>query len=246
MSENNKDIKDLIAPVTKLQEIARQTHKLFSPIIEQQKKLQEKIFIELPLKTREAVIELGNHGWFLDLEMIPSEVFELKDVFIAGDDKEAESTLVEHFKGRLSEIEKSIINKFPHRKKILMAAFRAHKRMEYELSIPVLLTQADGICFDVIKTDLFGKHNNKPKTANHVKQYVSSALDEALLQSLMQKLPISASKKERDDDFNELNRHAVLHGESFDYGTEVNSFKAISLINYVSWVLELEDEKPKQ
>ncbi len=246
MSENNKDRRDLTPFFAKLQESTRRMHKLFSPMIEQQKKLQEKIFIELPLKTRGAVLELGNHGWFLDLEMIPSEIFELKDAFIAGDDKEAESTLVEHFKGRLSEIEKSIIDKFPHRKKILMAAFRAHKRREYELSIPVLLVQADGICYDIIKTDLFGKQNNKPKTANHVKQYVSGTLDEALLQSLAQRLPISASKQERDDDFNELNRHMVLHGVSLDYGTEVNSLKAISLINYVSWVLTLEDEKPKQ
>ena len=246
MSEDNKDIKDLTTLVDKLHESARQIHKQFSPIIEQQKKLQEKIFIELPLKTRNAVLEMGNHGWFLDLEMIPSEILELKDAFIAGDDKEAGSTLVEHFKGRLSEIEKSIIDKFPHRKKILMAAFSAHKRREYELSIPVLLAQADGICYDVIKMDLFRKHNKKPKTANYVKQYVSGTLHEAFLQSLAQRLPISASEHERDDDFNELNRHMVLHGESLDYGTEVNSLKTISLINYVSWVLTLEDEKPKQ
>jgi len=34
-----------------------------------------------------------------------------------------------------------------------------------------------------------------------------------------------------------LYRHAVLHGESVDYGTEINSLKAISLLQYVSGVL---------
>ena len=270
MSEDNKDLKDLTTFVAKLQESTRQIQKQFSPIIEQQKKLQENllpildiqkqiqklfspalelsqnIFIELPLKTQEALIEIGNYGWFLDLEMIPSELWELNEALITGDVKEAENTLVEHFKGRLSEIENSVINEFPHRKKIIMAAFRAHKRREYELSIPVLLAQTDGICYDTTKEYLFLKHNKKPKTAIYVEQQVSNTLRVALLQPLAQVLPIGKSKAERDDDFNELNRHMVLHGESLDYGTEVNSLKAISLINYVSWALTSKDEKPKQ
>lgn len=270
MSEDNKDLKDLTTFVAKLQEGTRQIHKQFSPIIEQQKKLQENllpildiqkqiqklfspalelsqnIFIELPLKTQEALIEIGNYGWFLDLEMTPSELWELNETLIIGDVKEAENTLVEHFKGRLSEIENSVIDEFPHRKKIIMAAFCAHKRREYELSIPVLLAQTDGICYDTTNEYLFLRQNKKPKTAIYVEQQVSNTLRVALLQPLAQVLPIGKSKAERDDDFNELNRHMVLHGESLDYGTEVNSLKAISLINYVSWALTSKDEKPKQ
>ena len=34
-----------------------------------------------------------------------------------------------------------------------------------------------------------------------------------------------------------LNRHEVLHGRSIDYGTELNSFKAISIINFVGDVI---------
>jgi hypothetical protein len=261
MSEDNKNLKHLTTFVAKLQESTRQIHNHFSPIIEQQKKLQENIhpildiqkqiqklfspalelsqniFIELPLKTQEALIELGKNGWFLDLEMTPSELWELNEALITGDVKKAENTLIEHFKGRLSEIEKSVIDDFPHRKKIIMAAFRAHERREYELSIPVLLAQTDGICYDTTNEYLFLKQNKKPKTAIYVEQHVSNKLRLALLQPLMQVLPIGASESERDDDFNELNRNMVLHGESLDYGTEVNSLKAISLINYVSWAL---------
>ena len=36
---------------------------------------------------------------------------------------------------------------------------------------------------------------------------------------------------------NVLNRHEVLHGESVDYGTEINSLKAISLLYYIASVL---------
>ena len=38
-------------------------------------------------------------------------------------------------------------------------------------------------------------------------------------------------------DFTELNRHRVLHGEVTNYGTEQNSLKAISLLNYCATVL---------
>ena len=70
----------------------------------------------------------------------------------------------------------------------------------------------------------------------------SDTFRHALLSPLSQPLPISASKHERDESFNELNRHQVMHGESLGYGTEINSLKAISLLNYVTQVLRLDDE----
>ena len=39
-------------------------------------------------------------------------------------------------------------------------------------------------------------------------------------------------KKHRTDYFPGLNRHEVLHGISVDYGTETNSLKAISFLNW--------------
>ncbi len=53
----------------------------------------------------------------------------------------------------------------------------------------------------------------------------------ALLSPLAQPLPINATEHLRKGD--EFNRHTVLHGESLDYGTRINGFKEISLINYV-------------
>ena len=52
-------------------------------------------------------------------------------------------------------------------------------------------------------------------------------------------LPIHANTGQRKsltiEDY--LNRHMVLHGEDCDYGSETNSLKAISLINFVASVL---------
>ena len=49
--------------------------------------------------------------------------------------------------------------------------------------------------------------------------------------------PLIMARNERPGDFTELNRHQVLHGEVVDYGTEENSLKAISLLNYCATVL---------
>jgi hypothetical protein len=60
--------------------------------------------------------------------------------------------------------------------------------------------------------------------------------------ALFEKLPLVAGKEDRADvlkrsgktEWLELNRHLVLHGESVDYGTQMNSLKAISLLSFIA------------
>jgi len=198
----------------------------------------------LPGHTQVALLTLGNHGWFFDLEMPLPFLWELENALNEGDIKEAEAALVDYFRENLQSTENRFTAKFPRRAKIINSAFNAHKRGEYELSIPIFLAQTDGICYEVINQHLFirVRGEKKPSTAIYVDSVASDTFRHALLSPLSQPLPISASKHERDESFNELNRHQVMHGESLDYGTEINSLKAISLLNYVTQVLRLDDE----
>ena len=195
-------------------------------------------FKELPPKTQEALILLGTHGWYLDLEMPIPSLWQLKKALAEGNVQEAEDALVQYFEERLEEIETSIVGRFPKREKVIKAAFSAHRRCEYELSIPVFLSQTDGICKEVVNEYFFIKQNKKPRTAIYVEQIAADTYRAALLSPLAHSLPIGASEKERGPGFTELNRHMVLHGESLDYGTKINSLKAISLINYMAHVLK--------
>jgi hypothetical protein len=230
-----------LAPLTKqAEEFRRSIEGLISPAFEE----LQRSFRELPPRTQEALILLGTHGWYLDLEMPLPGLWELKKALTDGNVAEAEDALIEYFESRTDEIEKSIVERFPKRQKLLNAAFNAHRRQEYELSIPVLLAQTDGICKEVVNEYLFLKHNKKPRTAIYVEQVASDTYRAALLSPLAQTLPIGASENERDEGFNELNRHMVLHGEALDYGNKKNSLKAISLINYVAHVLKTDDKDP--
>lgn len=194
-------------------------------------------FQELPARTQEALLILGQHGWYMDPEMSHPSLWELKDALSEGDITEAEAALVEYFEERISEIEASITKRFPHRSHLINSAFGAHRREEYVLSIPVLLAQVDGICKETVGQYLFMREAKKPSTAVYVARIAADAYTAALLSPLAEVLPISASVNERPEGFSGLNRHIVLHGESLDYGCKVNSLKAISLVNYVAHVL---------
>ncbi len=87
---------------------------------------------------------------------------------------------------------------------------------------------------------LFIKQNKKPRTAIYVEQIAADSYRAALLSPLAQTLPIGASKHKRPDGSDALNRHTVLHGDSLTYGSQTNSLKAVSLINYVAHVLKYE------
>lgn len=218
----------------------RSIQQSLGPVFEQ----LQKSFRELPPRTQEAILLLGAHGWYLDLEMSLPELWELKTALSQGNVQEAEAELVAYFEDRSKEIEESIVHNFPHRAHLIRAAFNAHRRQEYELSIPVLLSQTDGICKEVIGQYLFMRANKKPRTAIYVEQIAADTYTAALLSPLAQVLPIGASEHERPEGFSALNRHLVMHGESLDYGSYTNSLKSISLINYVAHVLGPEKENP--
>lgn len=221
-------------------EFQKSLNGLISPAFEQ----LQKSFSELPSRTQEALLLLGANGWYLDLEMPLPALWELERALTGGNIEEAEEALVAYFEDRLDQIEKAISDRFPHRAHLIKAAFGAHRRQEYELSIPVLLAQTDGICKEVVNQYLFMKRNRKPRTASYVEQVAADTYRAALLSPLAQPLPISASENERPEGFDALNRHTVLHGESLDYGYKNNSLKAVSLINYVAHVLEVDKETP--
>ena len=138
----------------------------------------------------------------------------------------------------MPDILKELCAKFPSRARIFTLAWQAHQRAEYELSVPICLAQADGICRDLTSYQLFRKRQGLPQIASYVASLPADRFTTALLEPLTVVLPISASADQRSRDSKELNRHSVLHGESVDYGTEINSLKSISLLQYVSSVLE--------
>ena len=63
---------------------------------------------------------------------------------------------------------------------------------------------------------------------------------------LVAQIPLKRQMNKRDaNDAGLLNRHAVMHGESLDFDTKMNSLRALSLLNYVALALDEPDtEEP--
>lgn len=199
-------------------------------------------FKELPPRIQEALLLLAQYGWYLDFNMSIPDLWEIKESISEGKIDDVENNLVEYFENKMEDIEKLITTQFPHREHIIRSAIRAHRNGDYCLSIPVLLAQTDGICKEVINQYLFMKRRKdmKPKTATYVEQIAADTCKAALFSPLAASMPITASESEREEGFSLLNRHMVLHGESLDYGSKINSVKSISLINYVCQALKEE------
>ncbi|RPE82060.1 hypothetical protein EDC50_1266 [Vulcaniibacterium tengchongense] len=186
-----------------------------------------------PARVKENLVALAAAGWYLDPEMAVSDIVHFKEDLENDSAEEVSDELAEHFRSSLERIEKTLCADHPLRAHLLKDAFAAHREGKYSLSIPALFAQADGICFDLTGHWIF--------TGNGVSRFAKridpETIERAYLEPLLRAIPIKESSQQRRAKVSQLNRHAVMHGESTDFPTEVNGLKAISFVNFVSHVL---------
>ncbi len=221
-------------------EIQRQLSEMLKPLIEDIQGAMADVLERLPEGTRQAVVLLGQHGWYISLEMPLSDFSKLANQIQARNCSGVDEWMNDFYERNLDRIKEDLQKEFPHRSRILELAFKAHKRGEYELSIPVFLSQADGICYELIGIQLYSRRNGRPRTAGFVERFAMNSFTAALMEPLRVPLPISASAPDREkEDYpsESLNRHEILHGEVVNYATQTNSYKAISWLHYVATML---------
>jgi len=195
--------------------------------------------------TRNVTKLLGEKGWYISLDMPLSSLVKIVSENSESDKDDLDEIMSEYFREHSQSIIDNIALNFPNRGKVIRSAFKAHNNGDYDLSIPVFLAQADGICYEIIGIQLYGRKKGKPKTEKYVEKLSADTFMTALLEPFRTPLPISASKCDRNEINDYLNRHAVLHGEYSDYGIEINSLKSMSLLNYIAQVLLKAKEKQK-
>ena len=185
---------------------------------------------------KDVLMQLGENGWYFDNSMPITAFRDIDEAFARNEIAEIERNMTEYFTNKRGQIEEYLINLFPERAVILSEAFKAHDKKKYYLSTPIFLMQADGICADLVrKKSLFRKKDKKTEIASHIEEaFERDSFERAMFVVLESVTAINMSKSERPKDRKILNRHQIIHGESLDYGTEINSLKAISFINYVA------------
>jgi hypothetical protein len=191
-------------------------------------------FLQTSQQLRAPIGFLADHGWYLSLDLPINFSVTIANLYTEGRDKEVDDQMNDFYKKAEREIEKRILSMYPLRSHILKAAFSAHRRREYELSIPAMLTQVDGICSELIGTLFFKGHNKRPASAAFADQFLENVLLSSLLEPLRRTGQISADTREAPPSPGEFNRHGILHGQIVDYGNRTNSFKVISLLSFLT------------
>lgn len=193
---------------------------------------------------------LMRNGWFPDLSLSFLEIRQVAEAFNDSPERAqaASEFLCASLRDQLHDIEAKLISAFPNRAEILRDAFQAHRERKWNLSVTVFLTQVDGLFYDRFLKSLFTRAD-QDELAERIEE-VSDELDGAMLRRLLyDDWPLAMSRSERakqPGDFTQLNRHRVLHGEVTDFGTEENSLKAISLLNYCALVLPKPEQGPSE
>jgi len=213
-------------------------------------KINPDFMVGLEERIKEQTLFFADQGWFFDDQM-PMTLHQVKKLFEEDNHDEANLYFKDYFSENIDRIKLEIVQQFNHRKEFLEDAFEAHNLKKYSLSIPVLLAQADGVSQEKTNYQLYNKKSIKgdkiiPKISEYIEELVddqSSSYGDLYLYPLTHLIPIHASASDRGENFNQLNRHLVLHGESLDYHTEENSLKAISWLNYVCKFLCENNEK---
>ncbi len=123
--------------------------------------------------------------------------------------------------------------KMGKRMNILRAATEAVVEGRFELAIPALLAQLEGLVADLVahKGQMNGtKYGEYIHDLQQPDPLFAGVLEEFFKRTLLARFEHGLSIKST------MSRHAILHGGDTSYGTELNAIKAIWMIDYVQAV----------
>jgi len=187
----------------------------------------------LPDKVQAGSMALAARGWYIDYEFPVFDLGPIHEALISGQEAHVDKYMCSRYEEALPLVEARLLTTYPKRSTVLAEALQALREKRFSLAIPVLLAQADGICVDVFGGKLFQKKNQRPQVAEKIDALGLDDTSGMFLSVL--KLPggICASEDFRSLFPHCLNRHEILHGLDSDYGTELNGWKALSLVAFV-------------
>lgn len=246
-AKENPEIQKLLTSMHNIMQALTPLKEFIKPVFEAQEAIKEYVSFHLELSEKIRILPLN--GWYLNVEFIDklgvsviAPLLSQEDMLLSTSFITAVTTL---FEEDFLYIKGKVISAFPKRSKLLQSIFNLHTQGEYEAAINLALTQVDGICKDVFtKTMKDGTRkplgffdNESDKKVQSLSKSITPPANSLL--SLLSKQLAATDRndhpllKSNTTDLSDLNRHAILHGESIEYGTYINSVKAILLLDFV-------------
>ena len=173
---------------------------------------------------------ISGYGWYIDGGITMGYTTQLMEKAIKGETEFLDDFFIKYYRENIENLTEKLINRQDTRQRIIKEGLDCHNEKKYHASTILFLSQADGICNGQLfrtkkEKDSLKKYLSKSKNGNFINILLGMITDESAID-------VGYSKKEKFD--SNLNRHAVVHGLDVNFGTEINSLKAFSLLCFVS------------
>lgn len=170
-----------------------------------------------------------------------------------NNDNSLDDFMVAHIDECWDEIKKKMDELCPNRKEIFRVIYDLHEKENYVASIPLIFTQADGICGEEFTYFFSADHKTKKKASDDIlEKFYDGEIQlniftEFLLEPFKTELQLSngSSKYTKPYKLKGPNRHGIIHGsrKHLDYGTKINGYKALSFLIFLIYTTKDEFKK---
>jgi hypothetical protein len=175
----------------------------------------------------------AEQGWFVETMYV-----DLSDFFkiINKEHDCIDSVMSDYYRTQLDRLEQDLLARHPKRQSTIIQVFAAHRKEWYHLTSTTIFSLVDGICVDEASLNIkfFDKNRNNDYSLKLADKMKERDTDEMFMRPLMSNKPVFSHQNDLESFPCKLNRHAIMHGQDPDYGTEINSLKSISLLAYIS------------
>lgn len=178
----------------------------------------------------EGLTILAQNGWYIEEQSGIIKTIELIKMIQIGEVEKVDLFFKDYYTVNSKSILKRQLELYPNRAGIITEAYRAHKLKMYHASTCLFLSQADGIC----KGELFKTRRQKESLKEFLSSNYPTKSIPNMLKVLTKENAIDVYHPEKSKYSSQLNRHGVFHGYDTDYGNEINSLKALSLLAFVT------------
>ncbi|WP_343306712.1 hypothetical protein AAHN97_06330 [Chitinophaga niabensis] len=127
------------------------------------------------------------YGWYINYSFLPRATGELRQFLDANEIILLDQYMVENIDEIYQDLKCRLLRHYVERNGPLSAAFNAHEKGEYYLSIPVFFAQVDGICKEHTAVSFFLKENEThlPRVRNWVLAEQRFAFNRAMAAALL-------------------------------------------------------------
>ena len=192
-------------------------------------------------KLPESLIRLAEYNWFIDQNIHLKQLKKIINQITKGDLAEVDKYLTRYYKTKTIPILEELIQRHNSRIDILSEIKEMINGKHYYSAIILILSQVDGISYDLTKKEkFFLKDKSLKKDKIHRPEVTSKIIKDAewatkaFMSPIEDSIPIGKNEKFYKKSINTFNRHEIMHGVDISYGTEKNTLKALSLLKYLS------------